>query len=69
MWALILIVYVQSAQSLDVNLLRYDIVNEPKFSQQICDDAGQLLRGPVLSETDPNTKYVWQDYKCVDMTK
>lgn len=69
MWALVLMIYLQSAQSLDVSLLRYDIVNEPKFSQEICEDAGQILRGPLLSETDPSFQYVWQDFKCVDMTK
>lgn len=69
MWALILIIYMQSAQSLDQSFLRYGIVSEQKYSEQICNDEGKLLIGPILAETDPSVQFVWQGYKCVDMTK
>jgi len=66
-WALVLFVYVQGAQTLDPQLSRLDISPRPELTAKACDDAGQLLRGPLLAETDPARQYVWQDYQCIKL--
>lgn len=64
-WALIFVIYTQSAQSLTPRIERLEISPQRLGSTQACDDAGQLLRGPLLAETDPARQYAWQDYQCV----
>lgn len=65
MYALILIIYIQGAQMLLPQVDRLEISPQRLESAQACDDAGQLLRGPLAAETDPARQYAWQDYKCV----
>jgi hypothetical protein len=64
-WALIFVIYTQSAQSLAPHIDRLEISPQRMESAQACDAAGQLLRGPLLAETDPARQYSWQDYQCV----
>lgn len=64
-YALILIIYTQGAQSLDTVVSRIDAA--PYVSAKACDDAGQLLSGALEAETDPARQYAWQDYKCVKL--
>lgn len=66
-WALVLFVYVQGAQAIDPQLLRLDISPRPELTAKACEAAGQLLRGPLLAETDPARQYAWQDYQCVQL--
>ena len=66
-WALILVIYTQSAQSLAPHIDRLEISLQRMESAQACDDAGQLLRGPLMAETDPARQYAWQDYQCVKL--
>lgn len=67
MYALILIVFIQSSSSLTPQLSRLDISSRPELTARACDDAGQLLRGPLLAETDLARQYAWQDYQCVKL--
>lgn len=67
MYALILIVFIQSANSLTQQQERIDAAPKAMPSLQACDTAGQLLRGPLLAETDPVRQYAWQDYQCVQL--
>ena len=60
-------IYTQSALSLTPHIDRLEISPHRLESAQACDDAGQLLRGPLLAETDPARQYAWQDYKCVKL--
>lgn len=64
-WALILVIYTQGAHSLTPRIERLEISPQRMESAQACDDAGQMLRGPLLAETDPARQYAWQDYQCV----
>lgn len=66
-WALILIIYVQGAQALTPHIDRLEISPQRLESAKACDDAGQLLRGPLVAETDPARQYAWQDYQCVKL--
>lgn len=65
MYALILIIYIQSAQSLTPNIDRLAISPQRLESEQACETAGKLLIGPLLDETEPTRQYAWQDYQCV----
>lgn len=67
LYALILVVYVQGASSLDPYIARFDVVNTPQISLEACNTSGQLLIGPIAAETDSNVKYTWQDFKCVSL--
>lgn len=67
MYALILIIYIQSAVSLTPRIDRLEISPQRIESAQACDDTGQLLRGPLMAETDPALQYAWQDYQCVQL--
>lgn len=67
MYALILIIYIQSAVSLTPHIDRLEISPQRMESAQACDDAGQLLRGPLMAETDHARQYAWQDYQCVQL--
>lgn len=66
-WALIFVIYTQGAQSLMPRIERLEISPQRMESAQACDDAGQLLRGPLMAETDPVRQYAWQDYQCVKL--
>ena len=66
-WALIFVVYTQGAQSLTPHIDRLEISPQRMESAQACDAAGQLLRGPLMEETDPVRQYAWQDYQCVKL--
>lgn len=66
-YALILIVYMQPASSLDTYITRFDVVNTPQISLEACNQSGQSLVGPIAAETDSNVKYTWQDFKCVSL--
>lgn len=68
-WALIFVVYTQGAQSLAPHIDRLEISPQRLESAQACDDAGQLLRGPLLDETDPARQYAWQDFQCVKLER
>lgn len=65
LYALILVVYVQGASSLDPYIARFDVVNTPQVSLEACNNSGQLLIGAIASETD--VQYTWQDFKCVSL--
>lgn len=67
LYALILIVYMQPAPSLDARVARFDVVNAPQVSLEACNQSGQSLVGPIAAETDSNVKYTWQDFKCVSL--
>lgn len=67
LYALILVVYVQGASSLDPYIARFDVVNTPQVSLEACNNSGQLLIGPIMAETDITVKYTWQDFKCVSL--
>lgn len=67
MYALILIVFIQSANSLTPQQERIEAAPKAMPTLQACHDAGQLLRGPLPDETDPARQYAWQDYKCVKL--
>lgn len=67
LYALVLIIYMQPASSLDVMVARFDVVNTPQISLEACNQSGQLLVGPIAAETDSNVKYTWQDFKCVSL--
>ena len=67
MYALILIIYIQGAQSLTPQVARFEISPRLGLTAKSCKDAGQLLRGPLLAETDPARQYAWQDYQCVQL--
>lgn len=66
-WALIFVIYTQSALSLTPQIDRLEISPQHLESAKACDDAGQLLRGPLLAETDPARQYAWQDCQCVQL--
>ena len=66
-WALIFVIYIQSAVSLTPQIGRLEISPQRLESAQACDDAGQLLRGAIGAETDPARQYAWQDYQCVKL--
>ncbi len=66
-WALIFVIYTQSALSLAPHIDRLEISPQRMESAQACDTAGQLLRGPLMAETDPVRQYAWQDYQCVEL--
>lgn len=67
LYALILVVYVQGASSLDPSIARFDVVNTPQVSLEACNNSGQLLIGPIMAETNSVTQYTWQDFKCVSL--
>lgn len=67
LYALILVVYVQGASSLDPYIARFDVVVYPQVSLEACNNSGQLLVGAIVAETDSNVKYTWQDFKCVSL--
>ena len=67
MYALILNVFIQSSNSLAPQQERIDVAPKAMESFRACDDAGQLLRGPLMAETDPARQYAWQDYQCVKL--
>lgn len=67
MYAMIRIICIQSAFMLTPQVDRLEISPQRLESAQACDDAGQLLRGPLLAETDPARQYAWQDYQCVKL--
>lgn len=67
LYALILIVYVQGASSLDPYIARFDVVNTPQVNLEACNISGQLLIGPIMAETNSVTQYTWQDFKCVSL--
>lgn len=67
LYALILVVYVQGASSLDTYITRFDVVNTPQVSLEACNNSGQLLIGPIMAETNSVTQYTWQDFKCVSL--
>lgn len=66
-WALIFVIYTQGVQSLTPRIERLEISPQRMESAQACDTAGQLLRGPLMAETDPALQYAWQDYQCVQL--
>jgi len=66
-WALIFVIYLQGAQQLTPHIDRLAISPQRLESAQACDTMGQLLRGPLLAETDPARQYAWQDYQCVQL--
>lgn len=66
-WALILIIYIQGAQSLMPQVDRLEILPQRLESLQACDDAGQLLRGAIAAETDPARQYAWRGHQCVEL--
>lgn len=68
-WALIFVIYTQGVQSLTPRIERLEISPQRLESAQACDDAGQLLRGPLLDETDPARQYAWQDFQCVKLER
>lgn len=65
MFALILLVWLQGAQSLTPVLVRVEIQSAPFTSITECHTIGLPLTGPVLEETDPAKQYVWRDMVCV----
>lgn len=67
MYALILIIYIQSALSLTPRIDRLEISPQRMESAQACDGFGQMLSGPLIAETDPARQYAWQDYQCVQL--
>lgn len=67
LYALILVVYVQGASSLDPYIARFDVVNTPQVNLEACNISGQLLIGAIAAETDSVTQYTWQDFKCVSL--
>jgi hypothetical protein len=67
MYALILIVFIQSSSGLTARQERIDAAPKATESFRACDDAGQMLRGPLMAETDPARQYAWQDYQCVKL--
>ena len=66
-WALIFVIHTQGAQSLTPHIERLEISPHRMESAKACDDTGQLLRGPLMEETDPVQQYAWQDYQCVKL--
>ena len=66
-WALIFVIYTQGAQSSTPSIERLEISPQRMESAQACDDAGQLLSGPLMAETYPMQQYAWQDYQCVQL--
>ena len=69
LYALVLIIYMQPAYSLDVRVTRIDIVGTPQVGLEACNNSGQLLIGPIMAETNSVTQYTWQDFKCVSLEK
>lgn len=67
MYALIFIIYAQGAQSLTPHIDRLEISPQRLESAQACDDAGQLLLGPLMAETDPARRYAWRGHQCVEL--
>lgn len=67
MYALILIVFIQSSNSLTPQQERIDAAPKAMPSLQACEDAGQMLRGAIAAETDPARQFAWQDYQCVQL--
>lgn len=67
MYALILIIYIQSAQSLTPQVARFEISPRLGLTAKACKDAGQLLRGALVAETNPARQYAWQDYQCIKL--
>lgn len=66
-WALIFFIYTQGAQQLTPQIDRLGILPQRMESEQACETKGQLLRGPLLAETDPARQYAWQDCQCVQL--
>ncbi len=64
MFALILMVWAQGAQSIEPRLIRYDIAPAPFASEQACKVAAELTLGPIIVETNAQ-QYVWRDAACV----
>lgn len=64
MYILILIIYIQSAQSSQPQLTRFASSPKTQMSAEDCDTAGKLLQGALLEETDPARQFAWQGYQC-----
>lgn len=64
-WALILVIHVQGAQSTMPQIERLGISPQRLESFEACETKGKLLSGYLADETDPARQYAWQDYQCV----
>lgn len=68
MYALIFLVFIQSAQSLTPVLDHVEFepgeLRKPFKTLAACRKAAENLIGPVFAETDPDVQYVWRDFTC-----